>query len=340
MGRAAALAALASWQPDVIYAQRLDDLEGEAALLDLAPAVFFLHTYTGTCISGAKAFSRPGARACSRTFGWPCLAHYLPRRCGGRSPVTMLRLFRQQQKRLALLGRYRAVLTHSDHMREEAVRHGVQAAVVPFPVMERTLPVGARTDAEWRILFVGRMEPLKGGAVLLDALRLVSGPERRPIRAIFVGEGGERPRWEAQARGLADGCSSLHVEFTGWLPRLRIEELLSSVDLLAMPSLWPEPFGMVGPMAAQFGVPAAAFASGGIPQWLEDGVGGHLAPADPPTAEGLAAAVVQCLADPAHHAALRCGAMRAAARFTMRRHLPALLDALRRASAPGVPAAV
>ena len=43
---------LREWKPDVIYVQGLYNLAGETALLNIAPAVFFLHTYTGTCISG------------------------------------------------------------------------------------------------------------------------------------------------------------------------------------------------------------------------------------------------------------------------------------------------
>ena len=49
-----------------------------------------------------------------------------------------------------------------------------------------------------------------------------------------------------------------------------------------VPSIWPEPFGQVGPEAGLYGVPAAAFAVGGTPSWLTDGVNGRLAPGDPP----------------------------------------------------------
>jgi glycosyltransferase involved in cell wall biosynthesis len=94
-----------------------------------------------------------------------------------------------------------------------------------------------------------------------------------------------------------------------------------------VPSLWPEPFGSVGPTAGSHGLPAAAFAVGGIPQWLVDGVTGHLAPGDPPTASGLARAIVQCLDDRAHHASLREGARQMAGTFTMKRHLPGVLKA-------------
>ena len=75
-----------------------------------------------------------------------------------------------------------------------------------------------------------------------------------------------------------------------------------------------------------------AFASGGVPDWLTDGVNGYLAPADPPTAAGLAAAIARALADPARHAALREGAVREARRF----HRDAHLDALARVFAEAV----
>jgi glycosyltransferase involved in cell wall biosynthesis len=81
-------------------------------------------------------------------------------------------------------------------------------------------------------------------------------------------------------------------------------------------------------VAGQRGLPAAAFAVGGIPQWLHDGVTGHLAPGDPPTSAGLARAIVACLEDPAHYLALREGARQMAGAFTMEKHLPELLKAL------------
>ena len=66
-------------------------------------------------------------------------------------------------------------------------------------------------------------------------------------------------------------------------------------DLLVVPSLWPEPFGLVGLEAARHRLPVAAFAVGGIPDWLRPGVNGYLAPGDPPTPGGLADAIIACL---------------------------------------------
>ena len=93
-----------------------------------------------------------------------------------------------------------------------------------------------------------------------------------------------------------------------------------------MPSLWPEPFGLVGVEAGLHNVPAAAFAVGGIPAWLVDGVNGYLAPGDPPTPDGLAVAIIKCLEDPATHARLRHNALKVARRFSINAHLVALLN--------------
>jgi len=95
-----------------------------------------------------------------------------------------------------------------------------------------------------------------------------------------------------------------------------------------MPSIWPEPFGMSGPEAAAHGIPAAAFAVGGIPEWLQDGDNGHLAPADPPGAEALADAVTRCLGDREHYRRLRQGAFCRAATYDLGGHLGKLIQVL------------
>ena len=133
-GLAASLQALRVWKPDVVYAHHLADIEGERRLLEVAPSTLFLHSYQGTCISGGKTFTKPVMVPCDRAFGWRCLAHYYPHRCGGRSPVTMWREFRRQSERLALLRRYGRILTHTEHMKTEMARHGLDASVVAFPV--------------------------------------------------------------------------------------------------------------------------------------------------------------------------------------------------------------
>jgi glycosyltransferase involved in cell wall biosynthesis len=169
------------------------------------------------------------------------------------------------------------------------------------------------------------MELLKGGHIFLQALPQILAALDRPLRVTFAGDGRERAKLEKQATRLRSAHSNLDIEFTSWLGRNEIESLLAHSDLLVMPSLWPEPFGLVGPEAGLRGVPVAAFAVGGVTDWLQDGVNGALAPGDPPTAGGLAEAVIHCLRDPAKHARMRRNAVAIARQFNVQEHLTSLL---------------
>ena len=102
--------------------------------------------------------------------------------------------------------------------------------------------------------------------------------------------------------------------------------LLTDCDVLVLPSLWPEPFGLVGSEAARHGVPVVAFAVGGITEWLTDGVNGYLAPGDPPSAAGLAAAIVKCLRNAPAPSSLNRRASDTARRFDLEKHLAGLLE--------------
>jgi glycosyltransferase involved in cell wall biosynthesis len=332
LGPVAAVEKLRAWKPDVLYVQGLHDIDVEHRLLRIAPAVQFVHTYVGTCISGTKLHTRPGMVACDRQFGVSCLAHYFPRGCGGRNPATMWRLYREQSRRLELLRKYRAVLTNSTHMKTELDRHGVRSTVVPFPVTTAASSGTRRGGAALSLLFVGRMHELKGGLFLLDSLPEVQRALNRPVRLIMAGDGPDRRLWGERARRIQTEHDDIEITFPGWQSAEQVDVLMTSADLLVVPSVWPEPFGCVGPEAAQHGVPAAAFAVGGIGEWLHDGTNGHLAEARPPSAISLAGAIVACVQNPEHYADLSRGARRVGATFTLERHLPELMRVFQQVS--------
>ena len=78
-------------------------------------------------------------------------------------------------------------------MREEHIRNGLpplRSSCVGYPIVDRAAPsrlategisavsssggIAASATVPLRLLFAGRMEPLKGGRILLDALALIS----------------------------------------------------------------------------------------------------------------------------------------------------------------------
>jgi glycosyltransferase involved in cell wall biosynthesis len=324
LGRAELLRALGDWAPDVVYSHGLDDPELERALVDRYPVMLYAHTYYGACISGRKCYAQPRLEPCDREFGAGCLALYYPRRCGGLDPRTMWSLFETQNRRKSLLPAYRAVMVASQHMFREYKKHGVPADrlhLVPLPTGE-SLPDAQAPEPRPianRILFLGRLMDVKGVDILLRAVALAAGRLERPLTLTIAGDGPDRERLENLARELGLG-----VDFAGWVNSARRGELLSQADLVAVPSLWPEPFGLVGIEAGCVGVPAVGFAVGGIPDWLIPGQTGELAPADPPSPEGLAEAIARALANPPHHQKLRVGAWNKACEFSFDRHLSRL----------------
>ena len=335
-----ALASIRAWHPDVTYVHGLLEPEREARVLDLAPAVFFAHSYYGTCISGDKTHKFPVVVPCGRRFGAACLALYFPRRCGGLSPLAMARSYNRQRHRLQLLHRYAAVVTNSEHMRREFTRHNVaggrvlhlshaatDAAAAP---LRFSLPV--RRSGCWRLMFTGRMDRLKGGGTFIDALPHVAAATDRAVHVTFAGDGPARRHWERQAGRAMRGSPRLTIEFVGWVQQEALTERLDSSDVVVVPSLWPEPFGLVGPEANRRGVPVVAFATGGIPEWLHEGINGCLAPADPPTAAGLAEALIRCLRSLESSDQLRRGALRMGETRLDDLHIDALVAVLREAA--------
>ena len=323
MGETTALEALRAWKPDVVYVHIIESPTLDAKLLDVAPAVFDAHAFYGTCVGGSKCFKFPEPVPCTRTFGVACLINYYPRRCGGLSPVTMVRRFRNELAKHALLPRYSAVITHSEFMRAEYIKHGVRPRQAfnisaglfdpitePHPLADGSAESGpmAVSNGPIRLLFVGRMDLLKGGHVLLNALTGVRARLTRPIQLTFAGEGPAREKWQRLAKRVMSATDEIRIECAGWVNGAALAALYAQADLLVVPSLWPEPFGRIGLEAGRYGVPSAAFAVGGIPDWLTDGVNGHLASGTPPTVAGLTDAIVRCVRDPAHHKELRRGA--------------------------------
>ena len=317
-GLGAALDDVAAWRPDVCFSHNMDRLEVDRALADRWPVVKFMHGYLGTCIGGQKRHGFPAPAPCDRVFGAACLALYGPRHCGELALVKFVGQYRWARAQQGLLDEYRVIVVASDHMKREFVRHGVAGARIHvnplFPTHDEAGDSGA-PDAEDTVAFLGRMTVLKGGDLLLRAVREASMRLQRPIRTLMIGDGPQRGRWEALARDLR-----VDATFTGWVKGAERWSLIRRAALVAVPSTWPEPFGLVGLEAAALGVPAIAFDVGGISQWLRDGVSGRLVPG-PPLASAFAAALVDVLSSKERLSRMRAGAVAVAREMTLDAHL-------------------
>jgi glycosyltransferase involved in cell wall biosynthesis len=178
------------------------------------------------------------------------------------------------------------LLVASDYMRTELITAGCDPARIervgyftrsaeattlksPLPADLAAFLESASTPL---ILCSARLaHPDKGVDHLLTSL----AETKTPARCVIAGEGSARTWLEQKAReeGLTD-----RVHFAGWLDAPVLETLRTHASLVAVPSVWNEPFGLVGLEAMAHSLPVVAYDVGGIREWLEDGVTGLLVP--------------------------------------------------------------
>jgi glycosyltransferase involved in cell wall biosynthesis len=146
--------------------------------------------------------------------------------------------------------------------------HIVHCGVVP------SLYAPVRHEAgRKRILFVGRIEAIKGLPILLDSARRLRR-EHPELRITLVGDGGDR-KWleqRAEEMGLGDV-----VEFTGYQSQAQVAEHLGRTDVFVLPS-FAEGVPVVLMEAMCGAVPVVATQVAGVGELVEDGLSGYIVP--------------------------------------------------------------
>ncbi len=294
---------------------QLDDPGLVAFMRRDAPVAISMHGYSA-CSSGVHYF-RPG-QECARAHGPGCVVNLLARGCAHtRDPRPLPGAYQRATRAVQALTACDLAISYSSVIDRHLHSNGVSPRRV-LPLFSTIAPrLGTGHETRRRVVFAGRVVTPKGVGVLIRALSDVDG------ELVICGDGWglEAMRRLARRLGLAE-----RVRFTGWLAPDDLAQELADASIVAMPSLWPEPFGLVGIEANAAGRPVVASATGGVVDWLSDGVNGLLVkPGDP---RSLAAALNELLADPARQLQLGAtGRELVAARFTLERHLDALLDA-------------
>jgi D-inositol-3-phosphate glycosyltransferase len=149
------------------------------------------------------------------------------------------------------------------------------------------------------ILFVGRIEPLKGVDTLLQAVSLLQQYQPAALENVRVGIIGGNPQApDAEMSRLL----ALHVqlglgdtvEFMGARDQTQLPDYYAAASMVVMPSHY-ESFGMVALEAMAMGTPVIASRVGGLAHLVRDGETGFLAPPRQP--EALAQRIHRLLTD-------------------------------------------
>jgi glycosyltransferase involved in cell wall biosynthesis len=282
------------------------------------PVVVHAHDYFMTCPGGAR-YLHTSARFCSEGHGARCFWRAYTERTTNRRPDRLLRAYQRTEGWTDAWSLIRRLLVASDFVEDVHTARGIPAElvrVVGYPV-QAPAPVAAAADGA-DVLYVGRLVDAKGVHILLAALAKLPG-----ATAVVAGDGPARATLEAKAAELGLGD---RVRFVGWITPERRASLFGGSKLLVLPSLWDEPFGIVGVEALGAGVPVVATDAGGVSSWLDDGTTGTLVPRG--DADALAASIDALLHDETMRQRYAAAAPATLERYTMERHLDILLPAL------------
>ena len=186
-----------------------------------------------------------------------------------------------------------------------------------------------------QLLYVGRIAPDKGVHLLMDAfdrltregvdlrLTLIGKPGLLPYDLLSRLLGGDREALAAvrefygrslrswlvkeilgYGRSYADAlharlspAAAARVRFLGTVPQAVLISQYRAADVLVLPSVWQESYGLPVAEAMACGVPVLASASGGVPELIEDGATGKLVPRL--DTQALARGLREMSADPA-----------------------------------------
>jgi glycosyltransferase involved in cell wall biosynthesis len=132
---------------------------------------------------------------------------------------------------------------------------------------------------------VGRLTVQKGIPVLLEAWRRAA-----PGQLTILGDGPERAAVEAAA------ASQPTVRYVGEADRSEVLEAMQRAEVLVVPSVWQEPFGLVVTEAFASETPVIAGRKGALSELVTEAETGFLYEALDP--DDLVATVRTALADP------------------------------------------
>ncbi|HEV3087261.1 MAG TPA: glycosyltransferase family 4 protein [Candidatus Elarobacter sp.] len=277
--------ALTAFAPDVAVAHNVMDAGVIEALRASPRLAYHVHDHRPFCPNGDRLFPR-SARICELPLGRACVLHAITDGCAYGMRRETLALIRRRARLRDAVATADAVIVASAYMFARAKENGIapeRLAELPLPLPDdayAAVPAGDDDDtcavdsvdvpAAWArrtVVFAGRIVPQKGLDSLVRAVARIARSERPMVRAFGTGPALDGVRAEAARLGVvldAPGAASPET----------VRGAMDEAALVALPSVWAEPFGYVGIEAFARGRTVVAYDVGGVAAWLENGVNG------------------------------------------------------------------
>lgn len=224
---------------------------------------------------------------------------------GHGTDIYLVNSYRIMHPLMRFIGKFSDCITSNSRYTNQLV-----SGVSPITTQLQIIPMGIALNEfmyqstesnevihkEKIILFVGRLIPLKGCHILIEAISRLHRSDLL-YKLIIIGDGPEKEPLKELANRLKV-LSFIH--FIGKQNRKALLSYYAEADLLVLPSMpynnQTEGLGVVLLEAMAAGVPVIGSNTGGIPDIIEDRVNGLLFPPGDPDA--LAEAIIWILSDP------------------------------------------
>jgi glycosyltransferase involved in cell wall biosynthesis len=260
--------------PQIIYIHQVLNPHVIDLLATLRPSIRFEHGFRLSCFTGRR-MSRTGEKICDYSPGLSCLLRAHTQKCSPRNPLLAFKRIKDFYLNKKSHDKLARIIVASKYIKNLLLKSGYRdnhVEVIPYYTI---LPEQSRRNDLLevpKIICVSRLEAEKGIDYLIKALSMV------PIKAkiFIIGEGPHLPKLKQIVKSL----SLKHkIIFTGWVENNKLTNFYSQASVAVVPSIWPEPFGIIGLEAMANQVPVVAFDVGGISDWLINGETGFLVPA-------------------------------------------------------------
>ena len=164
------------------------------------------------------------------------------------------------------------IITPSAFLKEELVAHGFSGKSIlvsdngtrPLSCYKRGLAEGLRFG------YIGTVQKHKGVHVLIEAFNHIDDPS---AELKIFGDPLIAPDYYAHMQRMA---RNPRIQFSGVFDNAEVGRVLSGIDVLVVPSIWPENSPVTIHEACLAKIPVIASSIGGIPELVQDGVNGFL----------------------------------------------------------------
>jgi GT2 family glycosyltransferase/glycosyltransferase involved in cell wall biosynthesis len=206
-------------------------------------------------------------------------------------------------------GRITTFFAPSDAIRRRFVDFGVapeRIQLAPYGIERRPDAIQHPESGPLRIGYAGSLMISKAPHLAIEVFdRLPPESATLDVFGAYAAYHGDDGYWPTLATWAGRG----RVRFHGGVPHDRVADIFSAIDVLVVPSIWPETSPIVIREALDAGIPVVASRIGGIPETVTDGVNGLLF--TPGDKDDLHRALSRLVAEPGLVASLRRGTGRA-----------------------------